>query len=310
MNFNGRSIISINDFTTEEILFILKTADRFLKQQHPNLLDGKIVSMLFFEPSTRTRLSFESAMHRLGGKVIGFAEPGATSVKKGENLTDTVRMAASYSDVIIIRHPLEGAARLASEVSSVPVINGGDGANQHPTQTFLDLFTVMKTQTKLFNKKGKTLNVGIAGDLKYGRTVHSLSSALARFNSRLFFISPPSLRMPGNYLNELADKGIPYSEHDTIEDVIQELDILYATRIQEERFPDPIEFMRVKNAYIIRNNHLKNAKKNLKIMHPLPRVSEIHREVDNSPCAYYFQQAANGIPVRQALLALINGKLQ
>ena len=298
--FYNRDVISIKDFTKPEILHVLKTAKKFTKKDYPTMLKDKIMASLFFEPSTRTRLSFESAMKKLGGQVIGFADPSMSSAKKGETLPDTIKMVEKYADVIVMRHPLEGSARLAAETTNKPVLNGGDGSNQHPTQTLLDLFTIQETQKKL-----EGLNVAMLGDLKYGRTVHSLATALTHFNCKQYFIAPESLQMPKYILDELKSKKIKFSIHEKIKDVIKKVDILYVTRIQKERFSDPLDYERVKNVYILGKEHLKNVKKNLRIMHPLPRVNEIKTEVDNTPYAYYFQQAENGLYVRQALLSLI-----
>ncbi|RMF07034.1 aspartate carbamoyltransferase [Candidatus Woesearchaeota archaeon] len=301
MSFKGRDVISIRDFNKQEILHVLRTAEKMEKNRKP-LLKGKILATLFFEPSTRTRLSFESAMHRLGGRVIGFADPSVSSTAKGESLPDSIKIVEGYADVIVIRHPLEGAARVAAEAASVPVINGGDGANQHPTQTFLDLYTIKKTKGKLSG-----LKVGFLGDLKYGRTVHSLAHALSYFGVEMYFISPESLRMPDDDLYELKQKGVKYHEVKDLKKVIGKLDVLYATRIQKERFPDPLEYKKVKDAYILDRSLLKGVKKDLKILHPLPRVNEINYNIDDTPHAAYFGQARNGVPVRQALLALVLG---
>ena len=301
MNFKNRDIISIEDLSKKEIIHILETAKFLVKKPRPNLLNGKVLSTVFYEPSTRTRLSFESAMNRLGGKVIGFAEPSMSSYKKGETLQDTMKMVEGYSDIIVLRHPNEGAARLAAEASSVPLINAGDGANQHPTQTLLDLYTIKKCQKKLSN-----LKVALMGDLRYGRTVHSLTQALKLFRCKFFFISPDSLKMPEYVKDELEG----YEEVSSLEEVLPELDILYSTRIQRERFVDQADYEKVKGIYVLRKKMLENAKTNLRIMHPLPRINEIHTDVDETKYAYYFQQAANGIPVRQALLGLILGKLK
>lgn len=305
MSFKGKHIISINDFSRSDIVHVLEVAKSIELRHRPNLLNGKVLATLFFEPSTRTRLSFESAMIRLGGKVVGFADPAASSVKKGESLADTVKIVEHYADVIVMRHPVEGSARLASEVSHVPVINGGDGANQHPTQTLLDLYTIKKIQGKISG-----LNIAMVGDLKYGRTTHSLATALSMFNCKLFFISPEQLKMPSYILDELDKKNAEYSEHMRIEEVIGNIDVLYSTRIQKERFPDLTEYEKVKNIYIINNELLKNVKPNLKILHPLPRVNEIAADVDGTKHAHYFEQAANGIPVRQALLSLVLGRIK
>lgn len=302
-SFVGRSFISINDFSADDIIHILETAKKIeTEKDKGSMLQGKIMASLFFEPSTRTRLSFESAMHGLGGSVIGFADPAMSSAKKGETLYDTTKMVENYADVIVIRHPQDGAARLVADSTKKPVINAGDGANQHPTQTLLDLYTIKKTQGRITD-----LHIAMVGDLKYGRTVHSLAMALAKFKCRLSFVSPPLLRMPQHYLDELRRQGVAGEEFDTIEEVIGGVDILYMTRIQRERFPDVDEYNKVKNVYTLRKSMLDHVRKNLRIMHPLPRVNEISIDVDETPYAYYFQQAANGIPVRQAVLALVLG---
>lgn len=308
IGFKGRSIISINEISKEEIIYVLETAKKIevmAEEKKQQLLSGYVLATLFFEPSTRTRLSFESSMKRLGGKTIGFADPTTTSTSKGETLHDTIKMVENYVDVIAIRHPLEGAARVAAESTKKPVINAGDGSNQHPTQTLLDLYTIKKAQGRITN-----LNVAMVGDLKYGRTVHSLAVALSHFGCRLFFVAPESLKMPKSYLDYLSAKGIKFSEHEKIEDIIDKVDILYSTRIQKERFPDPTEYQKVKDVYILRKAMLGNAKPNMKILHPLPRVNEIHPDVDSTPYAHYFQEAANGIPVRQALLCLVLGAIR
>ena len=263
-------------------------------------LDGKILATCFFEPSTRTKLSFESAMQRLGGTCIGFADPKSTSTYKGETLADAVRIISAYSDVMVLRHPQEGAAVLASEISGVPVINGGDGAGQHPTQTLLDLFTINDECGKI-----KNLRVGLLGDLRYGRTVHSLAEALSRFDNDLHFISPDTLKMPDNVTAEL--KG-SWKEHTRLDSVLKNLDVLYVTRIQRERFPDQEDYENVADAYQIDLNTLRNAKSSLKILHPLPRVDEINPEVDDTRHAVYFKQAFNGVPVRMAILEALIGK--
>lgn len=304
MNFKNKDIISIKELNREEILHVLKIAAAVKKKPWPTLLKDKVMASLFFEPSTRTRLSFETAMERLGGRIIGFADPAVSSAAKGESLADAIKIIGQYADVIVMRHPLEGSARLAAEATDKPVINGGDGANQHPTQTLLDLFTILETQKKLNN-----LNVAMVGDLKYGRTVHSLASALSLFKARLYFVAPESLQMPDYILKELKRHKIKYSLHKKIEEIINKVDILYMTRIQKERFPDPLDYERVKGVYVLTIKHLDKMKKNLKIMHPLPRVNEIDIQVDQTPYAYYFQQAANGLFVRQALLVLTLGKI-
>lgn len=305
---NIKDIVSIRDFKKEEILYVLDVAKRFesdLLDQHADMLGDKILATLFYEPSTRTRLSFESAMKQLGGKVIGFADPKASSVAKGESLSDTIRIVEGYSDIIVIRHFIEGAARLAAEVSDKPVINAGDGSNQHPTQTFLDLYTILKCKGSLDN-----LNIGFIGDLKYGRTVHSLAHALSLFKAKMFFISPKSLAMPADQLEELSSQGIYCQSSETLPDFLKELDILYVTRIQKERFPDPLDYKKVKGVYKIDKSVLKTAKPDLKIMHPLPRVGEISPELDDSDNAIYFEQARNGTTVRKALLALLLGAIR
>lgn len=300
----GRDLVSINDFSKNEILAVLKTSSEFKKKSAPELLSGKILASLFFEPSTRTRLSFETAMERLGGRVIGFADKGVSSATKGESLSDAIRIIGQYADVIALRHSLEGAARCAAEVTEKPVINAGDGSNQHPTQTLLDLFSIQETQKKLTG-----LSVALAGDLKYGRTVHSLTHILMlHFRPRFYFVAPTMLQIPDAYLEELQRHGIRYSLHDTIEAVIKKVDIFYLTRIQKERFPDPVDYEKVKNVLCLTAAHLKGVKPNLKILHPLPRVSELDQSVDTTAHAYYFEQAQNGLYVRQALLSMILGK--
>lgn len=298
----NRSLVSIDDFSTEEIISILDLADEFEKQPVRKLLEGKVVATLFFEPSTRTRLSFESAISRLGGKIVGFSDASSSSVSKGETLHDTIRMVSSYSDLIVMRHPVEGSARYASEIASVPVINAGDGANQHPTQTMLDLYSIRKTQGKLEN-----LNIFMVGDLKYGRTVHSLMMAMSRWNATFNFISPDELRMPEEFKLYLENLGLKYYEHTDFTDIISKADIIYMTRVQKERFSDPIEYEKVRNVYVLRNSMLKNTKPNMRILHPLPRVNEIHTDVDTNPKAYYFEQALNGVFTRQAILCRLLG---
>ncbi len=298
----NKSLVSINDFTKEEHIKILDLAEEFEKNPTQKILDKFVIATLFFEPSTRTRLSFESAINRLGGKIVGFADSSSTSVQKGESLKDTIMMASNYSDLIVMRHPKEGSARFASEVASVPIINAGDGANQHPTQCLLDLYSIRKTQKKLEN-----LNIAFVGDLKYGRTVHSLTIALTNFNCTYHLVSPAELVLPASVKKLITDKKLKYHEYTSLEDVIPKVDILYMTRIQKERFADPLEYEKVKNSYILNNDMLENAKNNLKILHPLPRVNEISIDVDDSPKAYYFQQALNGVYVRQALLSYILG---
>ena len=298
-----KHIVSIEDLNKKSIMDILKRANELLPVAKGNkkskVLDGKILATCFFEPSTRTKLSFESAMQRLGGSCIGFADPSATSHLKGETLTDAIRMVAGYSDAVVLRHPREGAAKLASEVSEVPIINGGDGAGQHPTQTLLDLFTINDEIGKL-----EGLKVGMLGDLRYGRTVHSLSQALDRFNTKFFFISPKSLAMPEHVTDELDNS---WSTHEDLNEVLGDLDVLYVTRIQKERFPDLEDYKKVAGTYRINTELLKNAKSKMKILHPLPRVDEISTNVDETKHAAYFRQAFNGVPVRMALLEKMIG---
>ena len=303
-SWRGRNIISIKDLSKEDILYVLEKASQLKQFPQHKLLDGCVMGSCFFEPSTRTRLSFETAMSSLGGSVVGFADAKVTSTKKGETLYDTITMVSQYVDVIAMRHPLDGAARRATDASKKPIINGGDGANQHPTQTILDLLTIKECQGKL-----EGLSVAMVGDLKYGRTVHSLSEALTHFGARQYFVAPRSLQMPTYICNTLKRRGIEYSTHERIEDVIPKVDILYMTRIQEERFPDKLEYERIKNVYVLTPEMLDSAKENMKIMHPLPRVNEIDHRVDNTKHAYYFQQAANGLFARQALISLVLGKM-
>lgn len=304
VNFKNRDIISIDEFSRGDIEHVLDHAHRLEKKARPTLLAGKILASLFFEPSTRTQLSFASAMMRLGGNVLGVANSESSSRSKGESVYDAAKMAEQYADVIVIRHPLQGSARVAAEASEKPVINGGDGANQHPTQTLLDLYSIEKTQGTLDH-----LHIAMVGDLKYGRTVHSLTTALAHFSPRLSFVAPSSLAMPKKYLTFLEEREIEYQEYEQIEDVIKDVDILYMTRIQKERFGDPLEYEKVKNVYVLTQDLLRGVKRKMKILHPLPRVNEIHRDVDLMPYAYYFQQAGNGVFVREALLGLTLGKL-
>lgn len=298
----NRSLVSIDDFSTEEIIQTLDLAVEFEKKPVQKLLDGKVIATLFFEPSTRTRLSFESAINRLGGKIVGFADSSTSSVSKGETLHDTIKMVSSYSDLIVMRHPVEGSARYASEIASVPVINAGDGANQHPTQTMLDLFSIRKTQGTLDN-----LNIFMVGDLKYGRTVHSLMMAMSRWNTTFNFIAPEELKMPDEFKLYLENLGLKYYEHSDFTDIISKADIIYMTRVQKERFSDPIEYEKVKNVYVLRNSMLKNTKPSMRILHPLPRVNEINPDVDANPKAYYFEQALNGVFTRQAILCKLMG---
>jgi aspartate carbamoyltransferase catalytic subunit len=298
----NRSLISIDDFTKQEFIKILDLAEEFEKNPNQRILEGKVVATLFFEPSTRTRLSFESAVNRLGGRVIGFTDSSSTSVKKGESLKDTIKTVANYCDVIIMRHPVEGSARFASEVSSVPIINAGDGANQHPTQCLLDLYSIRKTQGKLDN-----LDVAFVGDLKYGRTVHSLSIALTQFNTRYHLVSPLELKLPSAVKLYIKDRKLEYNQYTDLKEALPKSDVLYVTRIQRERFSDPIEYEKVKNSYNLNKEMLEGSKSNLRVLHPLPRVNEINEDVDDTKQAYYFQQALNGVYVRQAILKAILG---
>jgi aspartate carbamoyltransferase catalytic subunit len=307
VDFRGRHVISIADFGRDDILQVLARARAVENEPRRDLLGGKLMATLFFEPSTRTRLSFEAAMQKLGGRVIGFSDAGSTSAKKGESLADTIRMVEQYADVIVMRHPRDGAARLAGEVSRVPIINGGDGSNQHPSQTFLDLYTISKLFPELVDRS-RELVVAFAGDLRYGRTVHSLLSALCHFRVRLLTIAPRGLEMPQQYLDEAAGVGIPV-EPSTLPEAIRRCDVLYMTRLQEERFPDPLEFDHIKASYRITAEMLKDAPARMRVLHPLPRITEIARDVDSTPNAHYFPQAGNGIPVRQALLGLVMGAL-
>lgn len=296
-----KDLISITDYSKEDYLRILKLAADFEENPNQRLLEGQVVASLFFEPSTRTRLSFETAINRLGGRIVGFSDAGSSSVSKGETLHDTIRMVSNYVDLIVMRHPLEGSARYAAEVADVPVINAGDGANQHPTQTLLDMYSILKTQGTLDN-----INIFMIGDLKYGRTVHSLLMAMTEFMNPIFnFIAPDELSMPEEYKMFLNEKGIRYFEHSEINDNINHADIIYMTRVQKERFMDPIEYEKVKNVYILKNDMLKGTKPNMRILHPLPRVNEIHTDVDQNEKAYYFTQARNGVYTRQAIIAHI-----
>ncbi len=299
------SVISIRDFDREQILQVLSVARQMEDADHYGLLAGKVLGTMFLEPSTRTRLSFASAMLKLGGQVLDFGDPEQSSFKKGESLSDAIRIVAGYCDVIALRHPWEGAARLAAEISGLPVINAGDGANQHPTQTFLDLYTIQKVRGRIDG-----LTVGFVGDLKYGRTVHSLATALSRFDCRQVFVSPPTLAVPSDLLRELNAAGVRCEESEDLPGLLPTFDILYCTRIQQERFADSMEYERVKGAYRIGRALLERCgvKDELRIMHPLPRVDELSPDLDETPYAVYFEQARNGVPVRQALLAMVLGK--
>ena len=299
----SKNLVSITDFSKEQILHILDLAESFEANPNQDILKGKVAATLFFEPSTRTRLSFETAVNRLGGKVIGFSDASTSSSTKGETLKDTIKMVANYADIIIMRHYLEGAARYATEVSKVPIVNAGDGANQHPTQTLLDMYSIRKTQGRLDN-----LNIVMVGDLKYGRTVHSLLMAMKYFSPTFYFISPEELAMPNEYKIICQQNNIPYYEMSTFsQEIIDQADILYMTRVQRERFTDLVEYERVKDLYILHNDMLENSRENLRILHPLPRVNEISQDVDDNPKAYYFDQAQNGLYVRQAIISKVLG---
>ncbi len=294
-----KHIVSITDLSREELELIVSTALSLKKTPRSGLLDGKVIASCFFEASTRTRLSFETAVQRLGGTFIGFAEGGNTSAKKGETLADSIQVISSYTDAVVMRHPQEGAARLASEFSTVPVINGGDGSNQHPTQTLLDLFSIYESQGTLDG-----LKVAFCGDLKYGRTVHSLAQALCRFGAEFTFLAPGALAMPDYLLQEFEEAGVTYHQANCFEEIVHKADILYMTRVQKERF-DETEYKHIASRYILTADHLKEAKPNLRVLHPLPRVDEITVDVDATPHAYYFQQAENGVYAREALMALV-----
>ena len=306
MNFKGQNIVSIRDFSRKDIEHILNVSRTMVPiakgKETSDLLKGKILATLFFEPSTRTNLSFKAAMLRLGGSTLGFTDAKSTSAKKGETLADTIRMAEAYSDIIVLRHPQEGAARLASHFSRQPVMNAGDGAGQHPTQTLLDLFTINEEVGSIEGK-----NIALVGDLSYGRTAHSLSHALAMFNANITFLSPKTLAMPTAVMRLLEQEGANLKVASTLEEVVEESDIIYMTRIQKERFPDPSEYKKVAGSYMLDPEMLDYAKKSMRIMHPLPRVDEIPPEIDSSEHAAYFRQAFNGVPVRMALLALVSG---
>jgi aspartate carbamoyltransferase catalytic subunit len=306
VNFEGRDIVSIRGFTREEIDHILKVAASVepLAKNGSDTLRGKVLAELFFEPSTRTMLSFQTAMYKLGGNVIGFAEPGVSSVWKGETLADTIRVVEKYSDVIVLRHPLEGAARFAAEYAKVPVINGGSGAEEHPTQALLDLYTILKAKGKIDG-----LNIALMGDLRYGRTVHSLSYALSLYDVKLSMVSPNLLKMRREVLEDIGNR-IDVTEYNDVEEILPELDVLYVTRIQKERFPDLGEYEKVRGTFAVDLELLRRAKDDLIVLHPLPRLDEIAVEVDSTPFARYFEQARNGVVVRMALLALVLGAIK
>ena len=295
--------VTIADLSKEKIMYLMNMAQAFEMRPNREILKGKVVATLFFEPSTRTRLSFETAANRLGARVIGFSDAKVTSATKGETLKDTILMVSNYADVIVMRHHIEGAAQYASEIAPVPIVNAGDGAHQHPSQCLLDLYSIYKTQGTLEN-----LNIYLVGDLKYGRTVHSLIMAMRHFNPTFHFIAPEELAMPEEYKLYCRQHGIKYIEHtDFNEDVIAGADIIYMTRVQKERFSDLMEYERVKDVYILKNDMLGKAKENMKILHPLPRVNEIAYDVDENPHAYYIQQAQNGLYAREAILCDVLG---
>ncbi len=295
---NNKSLISITDLSQQEIEQLLERTAQFEANPNQHLLDGKVVATLFFEPSTRTRLSFETAVNRLGGRVIGFSDASTSSQSKGETLKDTIMMVSNYADIIVMRHYLEGAARYASEISPVPIVNAGDGANQHPSQTMLDLYSILKTQGTL-----NDLTITMVGDLKYGRTVHSLLEAMKFWRPKFNFVACQELSMPKQYLKFCDDNGIAYSETTEFSpQVINETDILYMTRVQRERFTDLMEYERTKNLYTLHNAMLEHSKPNLRVLHPLPRITEISQDVDDNPKAYFVQQAGNGLFAREAIL--------
>ena len=297
------NFVTIADLSKEKILYMIKLAQEFEKHPNREILKGKVIATLFFEPSTRTRLSFETAANRLGAKGIGFTDAKVTSATKGETLKDTILMVSNYADAIVMRHYIEGAAQYASEIAPVPIINAGDGAHQHPSQCMLDLYSIYKTQGTLDN-----LNIFLVGDLKYGRTVHSLIMAMRHFNPTFHFVAPQELSMPSEYKLYCKKHGIKYVEHTEFnEDVISEADILYMTRVQKERFSDLMEYEKVKNVYILKSDMLNNARENMKILHPLPRVNEISYDVDENPHAYYIQQAQNGLYAREAIICDVLG---
>ena len=292
-------IISAKDFSREDIDYLLQRGKEMIQNnKNAEILKGKILATLFFEPSTRTRLSFESAMYRLGGNVIGFHTGDVSSTKKGESIADTIRTVENYSDGIVIRHNLEGAARLAAKFAKIPIINAGSGSGEHPTQALLDLLTITQEGHKLDG-----LNIGIMGDLKYGRTVHSLSILLSNYNANIYFISPKDLMLRKRDKDFLQQRQVKYKELEKYRDILSILDILYITRIQKERFADIEEYEKVKNFYVFEKKDLENTKDDFKIMHPLPRITEISPEIDASPKSIYFKQAYYGIPMRKAILA-------
>lgn len=295
---NAKSLYSIEQLSKDEIIHLLDSAEHFEQDRNREYLQGKVVATLFFEPSTRTRLSFETAVNRLRGRVIGFSDPGSSSSVKGETLHDTIRMVSNYADVIVMRHYLEGAAKYASEVTDIPIINAGDGANQHPSQTMLDLYSIRKTQGKLTD-----LNITMVGDLKYGRTIHSIISGMSHFQPKFTFVSPAQLALPKEYVKYCTEHGIPQTHaHEFSPEIIAGSDIIYMTRVQKERFTDEEDYESIKNAFVLSADMLEDARDNMKILHPLPRVNEIAMDVDATKYAYYFDQAQNGLYIREALL--------
>jgi len=301
LSFVGRDLVSMRDFNREELIAFLDEAEHFEGYEEP-ILKGRILGTLFFEPSTRTHLSFSSAMQRLGGTDLGFADAKVSSTAKGESLADTIRVVENYCDLILIRHWMEGAARLAAESTEIPVINAGDGTNQHPTQTLLDLYTMRKRRGRLDN-----LKIAFIGDLKYSRTVHSLIETLTHFDNELFLVSPSSLRIPPAFIEELDDRGTVYTEDEEFFSIASDVDVIYTTRIQQERFPDPVEYEKVKNAYRIDRAAIERIGGDLTLMHPLPRLNEISTDLDGYPGSAYFDQARNGVTVRKAVLSLLLG---
>lgn len=298
-----KHLVSINQLSADEIIRLLDRAARFEQNPNRRLLEGRVIATLFFEPSTRTRLSFETAVNRLGGRIIGFSDASTSSSAKGESLKDTISMVGNYADAIVMRHYLEGAALYASELGRAPIVNAGDGANQHPSQTLLDLYAIRKTQGSLYDQ-----TIALVGDLKYGRTVHSLIVGMSHFRPRFIFVSPPELRMPEECKDFCREHGIPFVETEEFSpEVIQSIDILYMTRVQRERFIDPEEYERVKNVYVLTASMLQGCRENLRILHPLPRVGEIAQDVDDTPWAYFVEQAQGGLYVRQSILCEVLG---
>lgn len=298
-----KHLVSINQLSADEIIRLLDRAARFEQNPNRRLLEGRVIATLFFEPSTRTRLSFETAVNRLGGRIIGFSDASTSSSAKGESLKDTISMVGNYADAIVMRHYLEGAALYASELGRAPIVNAGDGANQHPSQTLLDLYAIRKTQGSLYDQ-----TIALVGDLKYGRTVHSLIVGMSHFRPRFIFVSPSELRMPEECKDFCREHGIPFVETEEFSpEVIQSVDILYMTRVQRERFIDPEEYERVKNVYVLTASMLHGCRENLRILHPLPRVGEIAQDVDDTPWAYFVEQAQGGLYIRQSILCEVLG---